>query len=125
MDFFAVVKVCLRDKYATFGERSLRSEFWYFGLFTVIGALAAAVIDVGVLGEGAAEFQLVSTIFSIAILVPTIAVTTRRLHDTNRSGWWQLLFFVPVIGWILLVVWLRKKGTEGANRFGPPEQATN
>jgi uncharacterized membrane protein YhaH (DUF805 family) len=57
-------------------------------------------------------------IYSLAVLVPTLAVTCRRLHDTDRSGWWQMIWLIPVIGWIILIVWLAGRGTTGPNRFG-------
>ncbi len=61
-----------------------------------------------------------SWIFNIATVIPSVAVAARRLHDTDRSGWWQLLAFVPIIGWILLLIWMCQRGTSGSNRFGWP-----
>jgi uncharacterized membrane protein YhaH (DUF805 family) len=75
--------------------------FWFIGV--VISHLGGAVLG---------------WIFDLATIVPSIAVAARRLHDTDRTGWWQLLGFVPVIGWIILLVWLCQPGTAGGNRFG-------
>jgi uncharacterized membrane protein YhaH (DUF805 family) len=64
-------------------------------------------------------------LFGLATLVPSIAVGARRLHDVNKSGWWQLLVIVPVVGWIILLIWVIKKGDEGENRFGPTQIASH
>ena len=100
------------NKYVTFTGRAARSEYWYWTLFTVILAIVSGIID-GVMG-----LEIVSTITSLAILLPSIAVGVRRLHDIDRTGWWLLLAFT-VIGIILLIVWDCTKGTSGPNRFGP------
>lgn len=113
MDFVTAVKTCL-SKYATFQGRASRSEYWYFTLFTFLLSLIAGIIDEAI----GSQFGVMSAILTIAIMVPGIAVAARRLHDTDRSGWWQLLFIVPVLGIILLIVWFCTKGTPGPNRFG-------
>jgi uncharacterized membrane protein YhaH (DUF805 family) len=111
--FFDVLK-----KYAVFSGRASRSEYWWYTLFYVIVLVVLAIVDV-VTGLFHAEsgFGLLSGLFSIATLLPTVAVTVRRLHDTDRSAWWLLLFLVPLVGLLLLVL-LARKGTEGDNRFG-------
>jgi uncharacterized membrane protein YhaH (DUF805 family) len=107
--------------YATFRSRASRSEFWYWQLFLVVAGLVAELFDVGIGVRGAP----LSGLFCLVTLVPNIAIYVRRLHDTDRSGWWLLLFFVPLIGAIVLIVWLCTKGSHGYNRFGadplPPE----
>jgi len=98
--------------YVTFSGRAPRSEYWYWALFTFVAQIVANVLDAGI-GMG-----LVSGLLSLALLLPSIAVGVRRLHDIDRTGWWLLIAFTG-IGIILLIVWACIKGTEGANRFGP------
>jgi uncharacterized membrane protein YhaH (DUF805 family) len=86
-------------------------------LFTVIASLVLTGTEYRVSYEGG---RALTWIFNIVTLIPSITVATRRLHDTDRSGWWQLLLFIPVIGWILLLVWLCEPGTPEGNRFGWP-----
>ena len=100
--------------YATFTGRAPRSGYWYWVLFTMLGGLVTATWDM-VLMSGV---QVTEPVFHLVTLLPTLAVAARRLHDIDRSGWWQLLWFLPVIGWIILIVWHCKPGTPGANRFG-------
>jgi uncharacterized membrane protein YhaH (DUF805 family) len=100
MTFQESVKVCF-SKYADFGGRATRSEYWWFVLFIVLVGLAASIVS-----------NTLSGLFSLATLLPQIAAATRRLHDTNRSGWWQLIVLVPVIGWIVLIVFLAQEGKE-------------
>ncbi len=89
---------CLKDHYADFNGRAKRTEFWMFILFNWI-----ASIIVGVIGY-ALGIPVISTIYGLAVLVPTLAVGARRLHDTGRSGWWWLICLVPFIGFIWLIV---------------------
>nr|WP_295769502.1 DUF805 domain-containing protein [Rhodoferax sp.] len=100
MTFQESVKVCF-SKYVDFGGRATRSEYWWFFLFIVLVSLAASLVS-----------NMLSGLFSLATLLPSIAAATRRLHDTNRSGWWQLIALVPVIGWIVLIVFLAQEGKE-------------
>lgn len=112
MDFVTAVKTCF-NKFATFEGRASRSEYWFFTLFVFITTLVLQVIDYGVLG-----FGVLSTIFTLIALIPGIAVAVRRLHDTDRSGWWYLLVLIPLIGIIVLIIWFCGRGTTGTNRFG-------
>jgi len=114
MDFTTAVKTCLA-KYVGFAGRARRSEYWYFTLFLVVVSVAL----------GAAGLEQVGSFFSVVTLLPSLAVGVRRLHDTDRSGWWLLLFLVPLVGMIVLIVWFVRRGTPGANRFGddPLQQA--
>ena len=98
--------------YVNFSGRAARSEFWYWTLFTVLANLVAGIIDAVLGGVG-----LVGLIVSLALLLPGIAVSVRRLHDLDRTGWWLLLVFTG-IGVILLLIWDCMKGTTGSNRFG-------
>ena len=100
------------NKYVTFTGRAARSEFWFWTLFSVIANIVAGILD-AIVGLG-----IIGTIVSLALLLPSIAVGARRLHDLDRTGWWLLIAFTGV-GIILLIVWDCTKGTSGPNRFGP------
>jgi uncharacterized membrane protein YhaH (DUF805 family) len=110
----------LTKKYATFEGRARRSEYWYFVLFYVLAAVALSIIDV-VVGTYNEEsgLGLLSGLFMLATIVPSIAITARRLHDTDRSGWWQLLYFIPLLGAVVMLVFMVLDSQPGANRFGP------
>jgi len=116
MDFVTAAKTGL-SKYATFSGRARRSEFWFFILFQILALLVAAVLD-GIVGTNGGLYGLVA----LGFLVPVLAVSVRRLHDTDRAGWWYLLVFVP-FGVILLIIWWASKGTLGDNRFGADSTA--
>jgi len=110
---------CLKNKYATFEGRARRQEYWYYVLFYVLAIVALAMIDriTGTFSKEAG-IGLLSGLFVLATIVPTIAVTVRRLHDTDRSGWWVLLELVPIIGGLVLLVFTLLDSQPGANRFG-------
>jgi uncharacterized membrane protein YhaH (DUF805 family) len=113
-------------KYAVFSGRSRRMEYWYFVLFNIIVGVVLALIDM-LLGTFSAvsNIGLLSGIYSLAVLIPTLAVTVRRLHDIDRTGWWILINLIPLIGTIVLLVFALTPGTPGSNRYGPdPKQAT-
>jgi uncharacterized membrane protein YhaH (DUF805 family) len=103
------------SNYVNFNGRSLRSAYWFWALFVFVVSLVLAIIDAKVIGASVTQ-----SLFGLATLLPGIAVGVRRLHDTDRSGWWLLIALIPLIGVILLIVWLATEGTAGANRFGPP-----
>ncbi len=105
--------VYVLTNYAKFDGRAGRAEFWYFALASMLINVGLGVFERLVLGH-----QLLSALYGFALFVPNIAVTARRLHDTDRSGWWQLLALVPVIGWIVLIVFLALEGQPNENRFG-------
>jgi uncharacterized membrane protein YhaH (DUF805 family) len=113
MNFQQAVQSCLA-KYATFSGRAARSEFWYWQLFLVVAGLIAEIFDFGIGWRGSP----LTSIFWLVTLVPALAVAARRLHDVGRSAWWLFLYFVPVIGWIVLLVWFTTQGTHGYNGFG-------
>ncbi|WP_424944722.1 DUF805 domain-containing protein [Aliiroseovarius crassostreae] len=102
----------------TFHGRAIRSEYWWFSLFLIVVSLVLTGVDAMVFGYGEI-FSPLSDLFGLATLLPAIAVTARRLHDIDRSGWWMLIGIIPLIGWIIMIYWLVQKGTEGPNRFGP------
>jgi len=99
MNFQESIKVCF-SKYADFNGRASRPEYWWFVLFMIIGSLVASMIG-----------NVVHGLFTLATLLPSIAAAARRLHDTERTGWWQLIVLVPLIGWIVLIVFLTQKGS--------------
>lgn len=106
MNFQESVKTCL-TKYADFSGRASRSEYWWFALFIVIGNLVLSYVS-----------HTVSLLFALATLLPSIAAVARRLHDTDRSGWLQLLNLIPILGWIAMIYFLVQEPKE-PNRFGP------
>ena len=113
-------------KYAVFSGRSRRAEFWYFVLFNLIVAIVLSLIDrlIGTF-SGASNIGILSGIYSLAVLIPTLALWVRRLHDIDRTGWWVLINLIPLIGTIVLLVFALTPGTPGSNQYGPdPKQAT-
>jgi uncharacterized membrane protein YhaH (DUF805 family) len=118
MDFQTSIKTCFQ-KYAVFSGRASRSEFWYFSLFCFLGGTITWVIDTMILGYGAEDWGAISVIFQIVIILPGIAVGARRLHDINKSGWWQLIT-LTIIGIILLIVWFATIGSSKKNEYGSP-----
>ncbi|WP_417659408.1 DUF805 domain-containing protein [Pseudidiomarina sp.] len=112
--------IAVLKKYAVFTGRARRSEYWFFVLFNVIISLVLGFIDGFLaLGDPEAGIGLLSVIYGLAVLIPSIAVGVRRLHDTDRSGWWLLISLIPLIGGIVLLVFFVLDGTPGENRFGP------
>ena len=114
-------------KYATFPGRARRKEYWYFILFNIILGLVAGGFDIGF---GLRSFAnggigIVGGLVSLALLLPSIAVTVRRLHDLDKSGWWFLIGAIPLIGAIIMLIWMCTQGTAGRNRFGPDPLAAD
>lgn len=118
MNFQDAVKSVLTVNYANFNGRAGRPEFWWYVLFAMIASFVLSFVDSAILG-----FPLVGTIFSLATLIPGLAVSVRRLHDKDKSGWWLLIGLVPIVGIILLIYWYATEGTPGDNQFGPPPAA--
>ena len=110
MDLQEAVRVCFA-KYFDFEGEASRSEFWWFFLFTGVISVTLALFS-----------KTLSGLFSLAVLLPFIAVTVRRLHDTNRSGWWLLIWLLPVVGWLVLAFLLVQEGDppESLPRAAPP-----
>jgi uncharacterized membrane protein YhaH (DUF805 family) len=107
-------------KYAVFNGRARRKEYWYFILFNTIINIVLSTIDSFTSGMG-----LLAGIYSLAVLIPGIAVSVRRLHDTDRSGWWVLMGLVPIVGWIVLIIFMVQDGKPGENQYGSnPKGAT-
>ena len=99
--------------YAQFSGRASRSEYWWFVLASFLVTFVAALID------GASGGVAITLLASIFVIIPGFAVSVRRLHDTNRSGWYLLLLFVPLIGAILIFIWSVTSGDKKANQYGP------
>ena len=106
-------------KYAVFSGRARRKEYWYFVLFNVIIGFVLGLIE-GALGLFPDSPQsILSSLYSLAVLLPGIGVSIRRLHDTSRSGWWLLIALVPIIGAIVLLVFMVQDSATDENQYGP------
>ena len=119
--YFEVLK-----KYAVFSGRARRKEYWYFFLFNIIIQIVLAFVD-SATGNFDPEVGMgpLGTIYILAVLIPGIAVTVRRLHDIGRSAWYLLVLLVPLIGVIVLLVFLAQDGKPGQNQYGVnPKEAT-
>lgn len=112
------VSICFR-KYVDFHGRAPRSEYWWFVLFGFI-----CVVVIGIISRIVPIAGILLIILELALFLPNLAVSVRRLHDVDRSGWWILISLVPVVGTILLLVWFCTQGTSGSNRFGGDPLAT-
>lgn len=108
MGFFDAIKTCF-VKYVDFSGRAARPEFWYFVLFVFIAEVCLLI-----------AYRPLGIAFVVAAILPRLAVAVRRLHDIDRSGWWILIGLVPLIGWIVLIIWYCQRGDDSANRFGDP-----
>ena len=105
MTFVDAVKKCFTN-YVGFTGRAPRSEYWWWVLFVVLASIILSMVS-----------QELSGVFSLAVLLPGIAVAARRLHDMGKSGWWQLLIFIPLIGLLVLLYWMVQP-SEGDNAYG-------
>ncbi len=108
MNFQTSIKTCF-TKYADFTGRATRSEYWWFCLFATIVNIIASMIS-----------PVLSGILALALLLPSIAVMVRRLHDDNISGWLGLILLVPLIGFLVILYFMVIEGTQGPNKFGNP-----
>jgi uncharacterized membrane protein YhaH (DUF805 family) len=118
MSFTEAVQTCLH-KYVGFSGRARRSEYWWFFLFTILVGIVAGALDAGFgTMSGDTNVGVLGTIASLALLLPGIAVAIRRLHDTSRSGWWILIGLIPIVGWIVLIVFY-VQDSKGENTYGP------
>ncbi|MET0663447.1 MAG: DUF805 domain-containing protein [Ilumatobacteraceae bacterium] len=106
-------KLVVLERYAKFDGRAGRAEYWWFFLATFIIGLA-----INILTRISGVFFVLSFVYFLAVLVPSVAVAVRRLHDTDKSGWFMLLAFIPIVGFIILVVLLATPGTPGPNKYG-------
>lgn len=113
--YFTVLK-----KYAVFSGRARRKEYWLFVLFNIVFSVVAIVLD-NLLGTASEDlgYGAIYGLYSLAVLLPGLAVTVRRLHDVGKSGWWILISLVPIIGGIWLLVLLATDSEPGENQYGP------
>lgn len=119
MKFDEAIK-SLFSNYAKFSGRARRSEFWFAQLFLSLAAISASIIDSVLFGVTIDAFGALYTLFVLGTFIPALAVTWRRLHDTGKSGGFFFIALIPLIGWILIVVWLATDSEAGANKFGDP-----
>lgn len=108
---------CLKQ-YVDFNGRARRKEYWMFVLFNAIACIVLMILD-KVLGlEYTQNYGWLYTIYAVAVLLPSLGVSVRRLHDINKSGWWVLIGLIPIVGGIILLVWACKEGDHGTNEYG-------
>ena len=104
---------CITKNYVNFNGRARRKEYWMFVLFSALLCIVTVIIDRMIGGP-----YIVTSIFSLAIFLPNLAVTVRRLHDTDKSGWWVLLQFIPYLGGIIILIFCLIDSTPGTNQYG-------
>ena len=107
----AIVKSVITKNYVNFQGRATRPEFWYFFLFNFVVSFI-----LGLLGRVGTTL---SSVWSLAILLPQLGLGVRRLHDIGKSGWLMLLSLIPIVGWIILIIWWAKEGDPNENQYGP------
>lgn len=117
MNFVEAVRAGFRN-YVRFDGRASRPEFWWWLLFAVLAALIVVSLD----GTVFEESMLLTLFVWLALVLPSVSVAVRRLHDTGRSGWWVLLSIIPVLGSLALLVLCLEEGDAGENQYGPPVQ---
>ncbi|WP_309667119.1 DUF805 domain-containing protein [Tabrizicola sp.] len=120
------------NSFAKFSGRAKRPDYWWFFLFQVIVTVVIAVVEGGGtmsaghgMFSGAYNAGPVGMIWSLVNFIPGLAVSVRRLHDLDKSGWWLLIALIPLIGAIVLIVWFASRGTVGSNRFGEDPVGAN
>lgn len=123
LDYF---KLCVSQKFATFSGRARRQEYWLFYLDCIIVSSALSSLSLSLIHDIVANVIVttISVAWTLFIIIPSLAVLVRRLHDTNRSGWWLLLYLLPVIGAIVLFVFTLLPGTVGENDYGDDPKAS-
>ena len=112
-------KVYLKN-YANFSGRARRAEFWYFTLasFLIYIIFAFLTAITGIANDGSPLLAIIFAIFYLSLVIPTLAVTVRRLHDINKSGWYYFISLIPLVGSIILLVWLFTDGDRFVNNYG-------
>ncbi len=123
MGFGTAIATCM-SKFVTFRGRASRSEYWFFYLFFLLSIVGAVILDLALgtdIQDEDGEFGggLVFWLTVLVLILPLVSALVRRLHDTDRSGWWYWIGLIPLVGAILLLVWTCTRGTSGTNRFGP------
>jgi uncharacterized membrane protein YhaH (DUF805 family) len=122
MNFTDAVKAVFK-KYVVFSGRSLRSEYWYWALFSFLASIVLSILDSAIFNTNSSTSTSLSgplqSIFEVGTFLPSLAVGVRRLHDVNKSGWWWLIAFT-IVGLIPLIIWAVRPGTPGKNNYGGP-----
>jgi uncharacterized membrane protein YhaH (DUF805 family) len=118
MDIGTAVRSVL-TQYATFSGRARRSEYWWFALASFLASIVTSIIDAVIGSDLGAGTGVISLLLSLALIIPSLAVGVRRLHDTGRSGWWLLIALVPLVGFIVLIVFFCQDSQPGPNQYGP------
>lgn len=108
MNFIQSVETCF-TKYLDFKGRASRSEYWWFVLFYTVCWIVGYSLG-----------PVIEALIILGLIIPAIAVCARRLHDINKSGWLQLIQIIPIVGWIVLIIWCATEGEKKKNKFGPP-----
>lgn len=113
-------------KYFVFQGRARRKEYWFFWLFNTIFLAILSVLDnsTGTFNPDSG-YGLLSGIYSLVVFIPSLAVSVRRLHDTSRSGWWLLISFIPLIGFIVLLIFMLQNSAPGQNQYGANPKGLN
>ena len=111
---------CVTQKYADFNGRARRTEYWSFTLFT---SAVSMILNLLYTRTDSTIFNILTIVFGLAVLVPTLAVSWRRLHDIGKKGTWYFINLIPIVGSIILIVWFCQEGTRGDNEFGPDPKA--
>ena len=116
------------SNFATFSGRARRSEYWYFVLFSMIVSAVLGIFSKQTPTEIAGQTVMITqnkllSLYNLIVFLPSLAVVVRRLHDVGKSGWNYLWIFLPIVGWIMILVWLCREGQHGDNRFGPDPKA--
>ena len=107
-------------KYAEFGGQAQKAEYWFFFLFTILVSVVLGIID-RITGSFMPQvgMGLLGVLYSLAVFIPTLAVSIRRLHDTGRSGWWLFIGLIPLVGVIVLIIFMVQDSNPGENQYGP------
>lgn len=103
-------------QYADFSGRARRMEYW---MFVLVNAIIGFVLYLPAIVTGDQIWAILYYVYALAVLIPSLAVAVRRLHDTGRTGWWILIGLVPLVGLIILLVFMFTDGEQGSNRYGP------
>jgi uncharacterized membrane protein YhaH (DUF805 family) len=112
--YFAVLK-----KYGDFNGRARRSEYWVFALISCVISYGLLFIDMAIFGTEFGGLGILSSVYTLAVFLPALAVTVRRLHDTGRSGLWIFIILIPLVGGIVFLVFLATDSQRGPNKYGP------
>jgi uncharacterized membrane protein YhaH (DUF805 family) len=107
-------------KYAVFDGRASMAEYWYFVLFNILVSIAVGIVA-AILQD---KSDAISRLYSLVLIVPSIAIAVRRLHDIGKSGWWWFICFIPIVGWIWIIILLTTESNHGKNKYGPHPRET-